>query len=121
MAWIKLEHLQQFAEKFSAKASGIFARKEDIPKSLPADGGDASTVNGHTVNEDVPEGAKFTDTNTTYSVMKAASASEAGSAGLVPAPEAGKQNAFLKGDGTWEEMADVTDADIDDIIAGTFE
>lgn len=39
MAWIKLEHLQQFAEKFSAKASGIFARKEDIPKSLPADGG----------------------------------------------------------------------------------
>lgn len=121
MAWIKLEHLQQFAEKFSAKASGIFARKEDIPKSLPADGGDASTVNGHTVNSDVPEGAIFTDTNTTYSVMKAASASEAGSAGLVPAPEAGKQNAFLKGDGTWEKIADVTDEEIDAIIAGTFE
>lgn len=29
-------------------------------------GGDASTVNGHTVNADVPSNAKFTDTNTTY-------------------------------------------------------
>lgn len=120
MAWVKLEHLQQFAEKFSAKALGIFARKEDIPKSLPADGGDANTVNGHTVNEDVPEGAIFTDTNTTYSAMKAATTSEDGSAGLVPPPPAGKQNAFLKGDGTWEEMTDITDEEIDAIITGTF-
>ena len=30
--------------------------------SLPANGGNASTVNGHTVNSDVPSGAKFTDT-----------------------------------------------------------
>lgn len=30
-------------------------------------GGNASTVNGHTVNADVPANAKFTDTNTTYS------------------------------------------------------
>lgn len=35
-----------------------------IPSSLPANGGNASTVNGHTVNSDVPAGAKFTDTNT---------------------------------------------------------
>ena len=42
-----------------------------------------------------------TDTNTTYSSMGAASASAAGTAGLVPAPAAGKQNAFLRGDGTW--------------------
>ena len=35
------------------------------PSSLPANGGNSSTVNGHTVNADVPSGAKFTDT--TYS------------------------------------------------------
>lgn len=33
-----------------------------IPSSLPANGGNASTVNGHTVNTDVPANAKFTDT-----------------------------------------------------------
>ena len=36
------------------------------PTSLPADGGDADTVNGHTVEVDVPADAKFTDTK--YSV-----------------------------------------------------
>lgn len=34
----------------------------DFPSSLPANGGDASTVNGHTINGDVPADAKFTDT-----------------------------------------------------------
>lgn len=36
----------------------------DFPSSLPANGGNSSTVNGHSVNSDVPSGAKFTDTNT---------------------------------------------------------
>lgn len=31
---------------------------------MPANGGNSSTVNGHSVNADVPSGAKFTDTNT---------------------------------------------------------
>ena len=43
----------------------------------------------------------WTDTNTTYTNMRAASASAAGAAGLVPAPAAGKQASFLRGDGTW--------------------
>lgn len=43
----------------------------------------------------------WTDTNTTYSNMGAATSSAAGSAGLVPAPAAGKQTSFLRGDGTW--------------------
>lgn len=43
----------------------------------------------------------WTDTNTTYTNMKAATASAAGAAGLVPAPAAGKQTSFLRGDGTW--------------------
>lgn len=33
-----------------------------IPSSLPANGGNADTVNGHTVLSDVPANAKFTDT-----------------------------------------------------------
>lgn len=40
------------------------AYTSDVPSSLPANGGNSSTVNGHTVNSDVPSGAKFTDTNT---------------------------------------------------------
>ena len=39
-----------------------------IPTSLPANGGNSSTVNGHTVNSDVPANAKFTDT--TYDLSK---------------------------------------------------
>ncbi len=36
----------------------------DFPTNMPANGGNSSTVNGYTVNADVPSGAKFTDTNT---------------------------------------------------------
>lgn len=49
--------------------------------------------------------ASKTGTNVTVSgsvaEMKAATASAAGSAGIVPAPAAGKQASFLRGDGTW--------------------
>ena len=39
------------------------------------------------------------DTDTTYSVFKAASSSAAGGTGLVPAPAAGAQAQYLRGDG----------------------
>lgn len=48
------------------------------------------------------------DTNTTYSNMTAATASAAGKAGLVPAPAAGKQASFLRGDGTWAVPTNTT-------------
>ena len=41
------------------------------------------------------------DTNTTYSNMKAATASTDGGSGLVPAPARGDANRFLRSDGTW--------------------
>lgn len=41
------------------------------------------------------------DNNTTYTAFRAATASAAGGAGLVPAPAAGAQAKYLKGDGTW--------------------
>lgn len=37
--------------------------------------------------------------------MVGATASGAGAAGLVPAPAAGKQASFLRGDGTWQDIA----------------
>lgn len=47
-------------------------------------------------------------TNTTYSAFKAATASAAGGAGLVPAPAAGKQAQYLRGDGTWATPTNTT-------------
>ena len=42
--------------------SSSYAKTADIPTTLPANGGNADTVNNHTVNSDVPENAVFTDT-----------------------------------------------------------
>ena len=46
--------------------NGTIALTTDIPTSLPANGGNSSTVNNHTVNSDVPANAKFTDTVYTH-------------------------------------------------------
>ena len=51
------------------KAIGTKANKTDIPTELPANGGNADTVNNHTVNTDVPSDAVFTDT--VYTLPKA--------------------------------------------------
>ena len=50
-----------YSAKNTVSAIGAFI-KGKIPSSLPADGGNADTVNGHSVNADVPENAVFTDT-----------------------------------------------------------
>lgn len=50
----------------------------------------------------------WTDTNTTYTNMEAASASASGKAGLVPAPAAGAQAKYLRGDGTWQTPPNTT-------------
>ena len=57
----------------------------------------------HSLGKDVPANAVFTDH--TYSKMTAATASAAGKEGLVPAPAAGAQGKFLRGDGTWQAIA----------------
>lgn len=76
------------------------------PASLPANGGDADTVGGHTVGTNVPANAVFTDTKPVN--MTGASASAAGTAGYVPAPAAGAQSKFLRGDGTWQDTPNTT-------------
>ena len=45
------------------------------------------------------------DANTTYSDFTAATSSAAGTHGLVPAPAAGKQASYLRGDKTWQAAA----------------
>ncbi len=76
------------------------------PTSLPANGGNAATVGGHTVGVDVPANAVFTDTKPVN--MKGATASAAGAAGYAPAPAAGAQDKFLRGDGTWQTPPNTT-------------
>lgn len=86
--------------------TGSDAFIKNKPTSLPANGGDADTVGGHTVETDVPENAVFTDTKPVN--MKGATADAAGSAGYAPAPAAGSQGKYLRGDGTWQTPPNTT-------------
>lgn len=64
----------------------------------------AETVNGHTVDSDVPSNAKFTDT--TYSAFRGTEGMSEGTSGLVPAPKASEfGNSFaLSSDGKWRDF-----------------
>lgn len=68
---------------------------------LVKNGSTVTNASGYTACPIVDGIPYYKDTNTTYANMKAATASAAGAAGLVPAPAAGKQASFLRGDGTW--------------------
>lgn len=68
---------------------------------LVKNGSTVTSASGYTACPIVGGIPYYKDTNTTYANMKAATASAAGAAGLVPAPVAGKQTSFLRGDGTW--------------------
>lgn len=61
MGFILLTHLQTALNKIKTMLNNK-AELTDIPDKLPADGGNADTVNGHTVNANVPADAVFTDT-----------------------------------------------------------
>lgn len=75
----------------------VSAKIKDISKdalkgwigSLPANGGNSTTVNGHTVNSDVPAGAKFTDT--TYGLATTSSS------GLMSYSDKSKLNGIASG------------------------
>ena len=70
------------------------------------------SVNGRTVTFTRGNGTSGTiqtqDTNTTYSAFKGATSSAAGGTGLVPAPTAGQQTRYLRGDGTWQTPPNTT-------------
>lgn len=64
--YLDYDGLLYWKQKIQAWVTAKFALKTDIPTTLPADGGDADTVSGHTVSTDVPANAKFTDTVYTH-------------------------------------------------------
>ena len=77
---------------YTAQKSGLYKVTVDA----------AGHVSGATaVAKDDITGLGIPAQDTTYSNMTPATASTAGKAGLVPAPAAGKQASFLRGDGTW--------------------
>lgn len=71
--YVDYDGLLYWKTKFQTWISSKFALKTEIPSTLPADGGNADTVNGHTVAKDVPSDAKFTDTVYTHPANHSAS------------------------------------------------
>lgn len=63
-------------------------------------------LNGSTANYLRGDGTWATPPNTTYSDMRGATASAAGTHGLVPAPAAGAATRYLRSDGTWQVPPD---------------
>ena len=105
--WEKLGEQKVDLSDYVTKASAITSATKKSEKVITFTRGDGSSFD-------------VTIDGVTYSNMSGATASAAGKAGLVPAPPAGAQSKYLRGDGTWVEMIEATDADIDAIIAGTF-
>lgn len=95
--------------EFAAKAAGLYKVTVDSQ-------GHISAVQAVTKEDITNLGIPGQDTNTTYVVFKAATASAAGSTGLVPQPAAGAHTKFLRGDGTWQtapEPEAISNAEID--------
>ena len=61
-----------------------------------------ATACTYSLEKSVPSNAVFTDT--TYSDFTGATSIAGGAHGLVPAPSAGDEGKFLKGDGTWDTV-----------------
>lgn len=98
----------------AVKGLGSWAYKSSGSYSDVGLGGAITNItrSGTTFTATKADGTTFTftqqDNNTTYGNMGAATASAAGKAGLVPAPAAGKQASFLRGDGTWAVPTNTT-------------
>lgn len=98
-------------EKLAGIAEG--ANKYTLPTAGSSLGGVKTTssvadVSGYTPVPIVGGIPYYKDTNTTYNDMTAATSGAAGKHGLVPAPAAGAQAKFLRGDGTWQTPDNTT-------------
>lgn len=100
----------------TTSANGLMSSSDKTKLNGIATGANAYTHPTTSGNKHIPSGGSSgqilrwssdgtavwgADNNTTYSTFKAATSSAAGGTGLVPAPAAGKQTSFLRGDGTW--------------------
>lgn len=93
-------------------ATATQATKDSSGQQIDATYIKGLSVSGKTITYTKGDGTTGTittqDTNTTYSAMTGATSSVAGTSGLVPAPAAGAQGKFLKGDGTWGTPTNTT-------------
>lgn len=69
--------------------------------------GTSTSTTTQAITFDGSSAISFDVDNTKPEVMKGATASTNGNAGLVPAPAAGNHNKFLRGDGTWQIAGEV--------------
>ena len=93
--------------------SANLAERANSASALTTDAGSATqpiyitdgipTACTYTLGKSVPSSAVFTDT---WTPMKGATRSAAGTAGYVPAPAAGASNRYLRSDGTWSVPPD---------------
>ena len=70
--------------------------------------GKQNTIVAGTNIQIAADGVTISATDTTYSAFVGADGSDAGTAGLVPAPAATDNTKFLKGDGTWATVSQYT-------------
>lgn len=88
--------------------NAITAGKVGHSLSINLIGGTSTATTIKALTFDGSSAVSFDVDNTRPEVMKGATASTSGNAGLVPAPAAGNQNKFLRGDGTWQVAGEVT-------------
>lgn len=88
--------------------NAITAGKVGHSLSINLIGGTSTATTTKALTFDGSSAVSFDVDNTRPEVMKGATASTSGNAGLVPAPAAGNQNKFLRGDGTWQVAGEVT-------------
>jgi hypothetical protein len=98
-----------------SKLDGIAegANKYELPTASSTLGGvkttsDVSDVTGYTAAPIVDGVVYYKNDNTTYADMVGATADSDGAHGLVPAPSAGQNDLFLRGDGTYAKPTDTT-------------
>lgn len=97
----KLDGIASGANKYTHPSSAAGAKSNGLYKITTDANGHITAATAVTKTDITDLGIPAQDTNTTYSNMKGASASEAGAAGLVPAPSTGAANRYLRSDGTW--------------------
>ena len=103
---VKLDGITAGANKYThpsytTRSSGLY--------KITVDGlGHVSAATAVTKADITALGIPGSDTNTTYSPFKGATASAAGGSGLVPAPAVGQDTRFLRGDGTWQTPPNTT-------------
>ena len=104
----ELNYVDGVTSNIQTQLNGKAASSHTHSNATTAAAGFLPKLGGGTTNFLRADGtwAKPPDTNTTYSDMKGATSSAAGTHGLVPAPAAGAATRYLRSDGTWQVPPD---------------